>query len=80
MCGRDDTGAIWELPIYSERRWIGAFLTPNRLFRALMSLRHRIDRQGRSSRRAAPYSAAQRGRRLLANIGRASGGGEADDP
>lgn len=49
MCGRDDTGPLWELPIYSENRWIGAFLTSNRIFRAFVSLRHRFHQDGNSS-------------------------------
>lgn len=73
MCGRDDAGSLWELPIYSERRWIGAFLTPNRLFRALMSLRHRIDRQERSSRQATSQ-AAPAGDGWLASIAPGSQG------
>ncbi len=42
ICGRDDAGRLWELPIYSERRWIGAFLTPSRIYRAFMSRRHKL--------------------------------------
>lgn len=67
MCSRDDTGSLWELPIYSERRWIGAFLTFNRLFRALMSLRHRIGLQERSSRQA-DLQAAPAGDGWLASV------------
>ena len=42
ICVRDDAGWLWEVPIYSERRWIGAFVTPGRLFRAITGRRHRI--------------------------------------
>jgi len=49
MSDRDDTSSLWELPIYSERRWIGAFVTLNRIFRAFMSLRHKVHQNGRSS-------------------------------
>lgn len=42
ICIRDDAGRLWELPIYSEKRWIGAFLTLNRIYRALMGWRHKI--------------------------------------
>ena len=49
MCSRDDSGSLWELPIYSEHRWIGAFVTCNRIFRAVMSLRHKFVRVARSS-------------------------------
>ena len=51
MCSRDDTGYLWELPIYSEKRWIGAFVTSNRIFRAFMSLRHKFHQAGQSSQR-----------------------------
>ncbi|NGZ09615.1 MAG: hypothetical protein CV088_09550 [Nitrospira sp. LK70] len=56
MCGRDDTGSLWELPIYSERRWIGAFLTWNRFSRALMSLRHRVGQSGLSSQQTRSHA------------------------
>ncbi len=42
ICRRDDSGMLTEVPIYCERRWIGAFLTRNRVHRALMSRAHRI--------------------------------------
>jgi glycosyltransferase involved in cell wall biosynthesis len=34
MCVRDDRGRLWEFPIYAENRWLGAFLTLNRVLRA----------------------------------------------
>jgi peptidoglycan/xylan/chitin deacetylase (PgdA/CDA1 family) len=40
LCVRDDGGKLWEFPIYSENRWIGAFLTPNRVFRVAQSRTH----------------------------------------
>jgi hypothetical protein len=40
ICSRDDNGQLWELPIYSEKRWIGAFLTAGRLSRVIGNLRH----------------------------------------
>lgn len=42
ICARDDAGRLWELPIYSERRWIGAFLTAGRLYRAALGRRHAL--------------------------------------
>lgn len=45
ICSRDDTSELWELPIYSEKRWIGAFLTFNRIYRAVMGRHHRIRRE-----------------------------------
>lgn len=58
MCGRDDSGSLWELPIYSERRWIGTFLTFNRISRALMSLRHRVVQHEGGSRQARSHAAS----------------------
>jgi hypothetical protein len=40
ICRRDDNGPLWEAPIYSERRWLGAFLSPNRIYRALSGRAH----------------------------------------
>ena len=45
ICSRDDTSRLWELPIYSEKRWIGAFLTSNRIYRVLTSWPHRLRRK-----------------------------------
>jgi hypothetical protein len=45
LCLRDDRGQLWEFPIYSENRWLGAFLSPNRVYRALQGRRHRIPGQ-----------------------------------
>lgn len=42
LCSRDDRGKLWEFPIYCENRRLGAFLTPNRLYRVAQSRRHRI--------------------------------------
>jgi hypothetical protein len=44
ICRRDSAGQLIEAPIYSERRWIGAFVTPQRIHRAWLSRRHRLDR------------------------------------
>lgn len=41
MCARSEGGRLWEFPIYSERRWIGAFVTPQRLARAFLGALHR---------------------------------------
>jgi hypothetical protein len=42
LCSRDDRGRLWEFPIYCENRWLGAFLSPNRLYRVAQSRQHRI--------------------------------------
>lgn len=55
ICGRDDTSRLWELPIYSEERWVGAFLTPNRIYRVFVGWRHKVLRQ---SGRSAPQDGA----------------------
>lgn len=47
ICNCDDTSRLWELPIYSERRWIGAFLTSSRIYRVFMSWRHKVRRKDR---------------------------------
>jgi len=46
LCGRDDRGRLWEFPIYAENRWLGAFLTPSRVYRAIQSRWHRIAETG----------------------------------
>jgi len=42
ICERDDDSDVWEIPIYSELRWLGAFLSAGRIRRALAGRRHRI--------------------------------------
>ena len=42
FCCFDPGGQIWEFPIYSEKRWIGAFITLNRFYRALQSRLYKI--------------------------------------
>jgi len=42
VCRRDDSGRLWEAPIYCERRGIAAFLSVNRFYRALQSRAHRF--------------------------------------
>ena len=48
LCRRDPAGKLTEVPIYCERRWIGAFLTWNRMYRVRMSRAHRVQ-QGATS-------------------------------
>jgi hypothetical protein len=45
ICKRKDDGQLIESPIYCERRWIGAFLTPNRVYRMFQTNRHSIARE-----------------------------------
>jgi len=42
VCCEDPESPIWEFPIYAEQRWVGAFLSLNRLYRAWLSRRHRL--------------------------------------
>ena len=42
VCLRDDTGKLLEIPIYCELRGFGAFVTPNRVYRAVQTRSHRI--------------------------------------
>ena len=48
ICLRDDGGKLLEIPIYSERRWVGAFVTPSRIYRAMQTQSHRIANNQRS--------------------------------
>ena len=42
LCLKDQRSRLWEFPIYSEKRWIGAFLTANRAYRLAQGARHRL--------------------------------------
>lgn len=42
ICRRDDRGSLVEVPIYTEARWVGAFVTIQRLYRLWMSYQHRL--------------------------------------
>lgn len=44
ICTRSETGELLEVPIYCEKRWIGAFITPQRIRRAYLNRRHRVSR------------------------------------
>src|ERR1044071_262203 len=48
ICRDKEGGKLVEAPIYCERRWIGPFLTPNRIQRVLMSRRHPIAGESRN--------------------------------
>lgn len=59
ICQHKGGGKLIEAPIYCERRWIGAFLTTNRIRRLLMSRRHPIARKsndGTSDRMSLPLT------------------------
>jgi hypothetical protein len=38
----DKNSSLFEFPIYTEARWVGAFLTPQRIYRSLMSRAHKV--------------------------------------
>jgi hypothetical protein len=42
ICCYDHASPLWEFPIYSENRWVGAFVTPSRMYRALVGRLHRV--------------------------------------
>jgi hypothetical protein len=68
ICEFNPNGTLYEFPIYSENRWIGAFLTPNRVYRALLSKMHRTSNaalEGTSTLDADATSANRMGLRSL---------------
>ncbi|MEO7299870.1 MAG: hypothetical protein ABI042_14985 [Verrucomicrobiota bacterium] len=67
LCSHDDRGQLWEFPIYSENRWIGAFFSLNRLYRVAQSRRHRISDNSLIPR-AAPLGAPAKRRGLLSKL------------
>jgi hypothetical protein len=44
VCREDPQSDIWELPIYAEQRWAGAFLSANRFYRAWLQRLHPLPR------------------------------------
>jgi hypothetical protein len=42
ICRCDGSSPLWEFPIYSENRWVGAFATPSRLYRILLGRLHKV--------------------------------------
>ena len=41
ICAKDENGLLWEVPIYTEKRWIGAFLARGRLYRMMCDFSHK---------------------------------------
>ena len=60
ICRPDPSGQLCEFPIYTELRWIGAFLTPHLIYRALQSRRHRISDYGPPTESAAKATPSPR--------------------
>src|SRR4051812_104517 len=46
ICREDPNSKVLEVPIYCERRWVGAFLSPNRIYRAVSGRAHRLQTDG----------------------------------
>jgi hypothetical protein len=42
ICAASEHGQLFEFPIYCENRWLGVFVTPQRIYRTLMSRLHRF--------------------------------------
>ncbi len=59
LCVKDPRSRLWEFPIYSEERWMGAFLTANRVCRVAQSARHRIERPPPGSGSRGPAETAR---------------------
>lgn len=72
ICRRNDAGKLIEVPIYCERRWIGAFLTPNRVQRVLMTRGHPIvtEYQNGGDVAAKPAAPAMKVKKRLAMLTR----------
>jgi hypothetical protein len=60
ICARDDKGRLTEFPIYSEKCWLGAFLTPQRVYRVLVSRLHKFSPGNRNPQVEPGQSAAAR--------------------
>lgn len=41
ICKQDRNGSLWEVPIYTEKRWLGAFLARGRLYRVMCDVFHK---------------------------------------
>lgn len=41
ICMQDRDSGLWEVPIYTEKRWLGAFLAKGRLYRVICDLFHK---------------------------------------
>jgi hypothetical protein len=56
ICRRNDAGKLVEVPIYCEQRWIGAFLTPSRIYRARQTRAHSVANDFRPARGEQPVT------------------------
>jgi hypothetical protein len=65
VCLPDPKGKLIEFPIYAENRWIGAFFSVNRIYRAILSKLHRTapsDLEGYPTASPSPVPAPPRPR------------------
>lgn len=46
---KSNEGALWEVPIYCERRWLGSFISPLRFRRAWLTEKHSVARVSQDS-------------------------------
>lgn len=58
ICRADESGPLLEVPIYCEARYLPAFISPNRIYRALSGRKHRLNysSNGASRQRPGPWS------------------------
>jgi hypothetical protein len=68
VCRRDDNGKLLEIPIYCERRWLGAFVTPNRIYRAAQTRSHRIKNNHTSANGQGMPAANGKKKKLLGKL------------
>jgi hypothetical protein len=69
ICRSDAAGKLMEVPIYCERRWLGAFLSMNRFYRAKQSQKHRLKNVGNTQ--SSGLKKESKARRILNALGMA---------
>jgi len=63
ICRQNDSGTLLEVPIYCERRWLGAFVSSNRIYRAISGRAHRLQHDHeRGDGTIAPHDRSQSNR------------------
>jgi hypothetical protein len=70
ICVASEHGQLFEFPIYCENRWLGAFVTPQRLFRAFVSWRHKFADEGDGAPARVPAGATPRTGRKQSRLAR----------
>ena len=71
ICTLSENGKLLEVPIYCEKRWIGAFVTPQRIRRVYLSHLHRISRvnAGAEGERSATVEPKGKAHQILSSLG-----------